>query len=46
MRRQIRPFIKRFENWARDFSEDDFCSPDTDIMEGDENLTIRIDLPG
>jgi HSP20 family protein len=46
MRRHLRPFMRRIENWTKDFTDEDFFSPDTDIIEKKDHIIVRIDLPG
>jgi HSP20 family protein len=45
--RRFKPFMRRVADWANEFSDDDdFCCPDVDIIEKDNFLIVKIDLPG
>jgi HSP20 family protein len=44
--RRFRPFIRRISDWANEMPDEDFSSPDADIIDTDDELIIKIDLPG
>ncbi|MFA4960406.1 MAG: Hsp20/alpha crystallin family protein [Candidatus Pacearchaeota archaeon] len=44
--RRFKPFMRRISDWANEFPDEDFSSPDVDIVDKEEELMIKIDLPG